>query len=250
MSPRFIGIDGCKVGWVVASIFENELSIEIHQHINEVWERYKENVLLIDIPIGLLEDSSVGAARQCDVEARRLLGKKSSSVFPVPCRQAVYLAPPEKRDGWYRQWHKAVNLQNKKVLGKGLPIQSLGIVAKIKEVDELLQKELIAQTQLLEAHPEVAFYQLKGSELDTSKKTQEGENERLQLIKHFCTIWDTSLTGLQEVRFPKSNVNTDDLLDAVCLAIHSKLGQINGFASLGNQQDAKGIPMKISYGNC
>ncbi|MEW6348758.1 MAG: DUF429 domain-containing protein [Thermodesulfobacteriota bacterium] len=41
----------------------------------------------VDIPIGLRDH---GPERSCDLEARRLLGIRRSSVFPVPCRSAVY----------------------------------------------------------------------------------------------------------------------------------------------------------------
>ena len=44
-------------------------------------------LLLVDIPIGLPE---TGAERACDLMARRLLGPRKSSVFPVPVRQAVH----------------------------------------------------------------------------------------------------------------------------------------------------------------
>jgi predicted RNase H-like nuclease len=39
-------------------------------------------VVAVDVPIGLPERGS----RDCDVEARRLLGVRSSSVFPAPIR--------------------------------------------------------------------------------------------------------------------------------------------------------------------
>ena len=45
------------------------------------------NSVLIDIPIGLLDKGP--DERSCDKAARKLLGKRASSVFPAPARQAL-----------------------------------------------------------------------------------------------------------------------------------------------------------------
>lgn len=49
---------------------------------------------------------------------------RGSSVFPVPCRQAVHS----------ETYHEASKI-NKEVLGRGLSKQGWGIVPKIREVD-------------------------------------------------------------------------------------------------------------------
>ena len=63
----------------------------------------------IDIPIGLSSDGF----RACDRAARQLLGKRSSSVFPVPPRLA--LAPLS---------YEEINLASKAHCGKGVSKQA------------------------------------------------------------------------------------------------------------------------------
>jgi predicted RNase H-like nuclease len=46
-------------------------------------------MVAIDIPIGLTE---TGEARTCDIEARRLVGLRRSSIFPAPDRRILQMA--------------------------------------------------------------------------------------------------------------------------------------------------------------
>jgi len=207
--------------------------------------------VLVDIPIGLLESASeYGGLRCCDKEAKVLLGAKRSSVFAVPCRQAVYVNPPNKQKGWYGQWHQQVNQVNREHLGVGLSIQSLGLIPKIREVDELLQQVPELKDVFLEAHPELCFQQLKGSSLRHSKKTLDGQTERMALINTYLTEFGIEKTVenlLLAYSWPKSKILIDDLLDAICLAIHAKIGHEAGFHYLGGEADTADVPMKISY---
>lgn len=53
----FLGVDGCKVGRVAASIDNsNKIEIPTFKNITELWERFqKANLIFIDIPIGLID---------------------------------------------------------------------------------------------------------------------------------------------------------------------------------------------------
>lgn len=247
---KAIGIDGCKGGWIVAVLENHQLMLHLETSIQALWEKVsEEKVALIDIPIGLLEGEQQKTARACDAAARKVLGKKASSIFPVPCRQAAYIDPPEKATGWYNDWHKKVNAVNRKYLGKGLPIQSLGIVSKIREVDELLQQNQAARALFLEAHPEWCFQCLNEQALTHSKKTVEGKQERIGILSRYIQQFNEEKAIQYFNAFPRSKVVEDDILDAICLAVHAELGQQNGFLALGEEQDIKGISMKISYGN-
>src|SRR5207247_765617 len=87
--PLIGGVDGCKAGWLLLC-FETETRViqpEIVPHAAGLVGRVSQlGVLTVDIPIGLTD----GPARQCDVEARRLLGPgRGSSVFPAPVRAAL-----------------------------------------------------------------------------------------------------------------------------------------------------------------
>lgn len=84
-----MGLDGCRGGWFAVILAEDgRWELGLFPDISTAWASCRDSsLILIDIPIGLKED---GIERQCDREARRLLGKRHPSVFPVPCRQAVY----------------------------------------------------------------------------------------------------------------------------------------------------------------
>ena len=87
----YVGVDGCKAGWFSVLLSDNNYwEIDIFPDIKALWDNYRDSsLILLDIPIGLRENSNI--ERLCDLEARKRLGKRRSSVFPVPCRQAVYM---------------------------------------------------------------------------------------------------------------------------------------------------------------
>jgi predicted RNase H-like nuclease len=90
-----VGADGCRPGWLC--IFEElpsrQLGSKIFYTVEELFAAAPSiHVLAIDIPIGLTD----AHARECDAEARRLLGpKRASSVFPAPIRPALHASSYE-----------------------------------------------------------------------------------------------------------------------------------------------------------
>jgi len=87
----YIGVDGCVDGWVTVC-YDNEGYTEtrLYADIEELWYNHGESAetILIDIPIGLREDSN--AKRPCDDVARQKLSpNRYSSVFPVPVRRRL-----------------------------------------------------------------------------------------------------------------------------------------------------------------
>ena len=56
----FLGVDGCKEGWVATSISNNnKIEITNFKNITELWERFQRaNLIFIDIFIGLIDASS------------------------------------------------------------------------------------------------------------------------------------------------------------------------------------------------
>lgn len=80
---RVVGIDGAPGGWVAAVLDTDwggadRWSARFHRTFVEAIASYPHvQCIGVDMPIGLLEDG----ARQCDLEARKLLGPKRSSVF-------------------------------------------------------------------------------------------------------------------------------------------------------------------------
>ena len=232
---QYIGVDACKKGWFAVSIgTAGRFEIGIFETIADLWKSLKGNTLiLIDIPIGLPD---VGK-RRCDVEARRLLQKRASSVFPVPCRQAIHAAT----------YNKACRM-NQKILGVRLSVQTWNIAGKIREVDDLLLKDEKARRRMRESHPEICFWALAGKRpMAYYKKTEKGFTERSNLLKRIEPaaefIIDTALKG-----FPRKYLAKDDIIDATALAITAGAGSKNLTALPENPpRDSMGLPMEIVY---
>ena len=94
----YIGIDGSPDGWLAAWYDEDGyVNSGFFSHIDELWDQHGEaaDTVLIDVPIGLREDSA--KKRPCDDAARDKLGSpRQRSVFAVPIRDAVH----KKLPGW------------------------------------------------------------------------------------------------------------------------------------------------------
>jgi len=115
---RAVGVDGCAGGWIDASRLGREaVRCERISRFGELLESSpRPQVVPVDVPIGLL----ARGACQSDVEARRRLGERRSSVFPAPIRPilgaASRAAASAIRDG---------------IEGKRVSCEAWGIVPKI-----------------------------------------------------------------------------------------------------------------------
>ena len=141
VNTRFIGIDGCRFGWVIA-VLENDLKLYLVKKISEFTYTEKDSIW-VDMPIGL--DAS--KERLCDLELKKAMGKKKSSVFMTPVKDAVYAS----------NYHTASALNFDKT-GKKLSIQSWNICNKIAELDSYLFKQTsVFRKKFKESHPEYLF---------------------------------------------------------------------------------------------
>ncbi len=169
--PLVLGVDGCHAGWLAVTRDRGKLEYQVFSALRELTAAHTDaELILIDVPIGLpWKDAPI---RPCDSLARKMLGRlRGSSVFPVPCREALL---PECD-------HAAVRA-NLRVLGRSLSKQTLAIRKKIAEADSLL---LTANPRppLREVHPEVCFTQLAGGHPMTEKKIKPGgRSERRQVL--------------------------------------------------------------------
>ncbi len=226
-----IGVDGCRYGWVAASL--EETYVRLFRTADELVAAYPADTLfLIDIPIGL--DSAGSIRRTCDADTRRRLppGRKSS-VFPVPCREAVFSTS-----------YAEASASNRAVLSKGLPIQSWMICPKIAEVDVLLRAEPGLRTRVRESHPELAFQALNGSPLAAPKKAAAGSDERLRILNRYEPAASDIFHG-SAAHYPRKHVAKDDILDALCLAVTLRLLLQNGGFGQGYPTDETGLEMHI-----
>ena len=166
------GVDGCRQGWF--RISRNPESREIRFDVLETAEQLLSTlpyptVVAIDIPIGLPKEGP----RQCDTEARKLLGPRRSSVFRAPIRAALTATSRFEADTTTRS-----------IDGKGVSAQSWGIYGKVRSVDFALANDAKLRSVFYEVHPEVSFTAWNDRQpMGFSKKKREGRLEREQLAE-------------------------------------------------------------------
>lgn len=221
-----VGVDGCKGGWVAAVIEQGELRIEKYGDINELIAKYhKFDNMLIDMVIGLPANQKQYNNRP-DSTARRLIAPRTSTIFAVPSRQAVY-----------KETEEAQIKANRAVLGKGLAKQTMAIIPKMRELDIFLSENDRYKNVIKESHPEVCFARLNGAVVMTNKSEMHGLMERVQILSQFFP--NLSVDSIS-VRAKELHCNRDDIVDAVCLAVT---------ANLDLQGDTKVIPKDVMVDN-
>ncbi len=233
------GVDGCKGGWVRlrARLPEQrhgpmgQVDATIHaEACTLVDQAHPLPLTAIDIPIGLAERGP----RACDHQARALLGARRSSVFPAPLRPVLAASS-----------YGEANALSRQLQGRGLSLQSFHLLAKIREVDGLLQQQRALRPLLLETHPELCFREWNGgTPLEHGKTTAQGRLQRHTLVeKLFPGEFDRIRPTL-----PRRAVADDDLLDAFAL-LRSAMRRAWGLASwVGEEeQDSCELPMRIWF---
>lgn len=201
-----VGIDGCKGGWIAATIKGGYLEMSKYATLEKITNKIPFDGCIIDMIIGLQgKESDI----RPDSEARSEMKGRASTIFPAPCRPAVFGSTKEQR------------LEaNVKVLGKKFTSQTDAIIPKIREVDEFLQQHPNYKNVIMESHPEVCFSRLNGEVLMTSKHTEEGIRDRARVLSNYLP--EVSYEEIQEFA-ATMKCNTDDITDSICLAIVSNL---------------------------
>jgi predicted RNase H-like nuclease len=220
------GADGCRTGWVVCRRdTDGALDIRVVKTLADACEGL--SILAVDMPIGFVDVPR--PPRACEVEARRLLPGKTSSVFPTPCRPALACTT-----------HAEANRVSK-ALGIGITQQTFHLFPKMREVDELLRTQRKLQRVIYEAHPELAFARMNRGKPVLSKKRQpNGYAERLKLLaKHGFTTKIDRLSGAAR----------DDILDAIAVCRTATLIAAGTATRLGpaTEKDRHGLPMNIWF---
>lgn len=241
-SYKCVGIDSCKKtgkyqGWAAFWQYScGSYGFRVYRDITELMaEHHDADCLLIDIPVGLPENTQDETARP-DRELRSRLKGKSSSVFNTPCRQAIYCQ--DKQDA------KALNLQ---FLNKSLSEQSLGFSPKIREIDQFLFDNPQFIGRLRESHPEYGFAVLNYGRPIISKKSESiGLNERKLVLSQHFTHTEKALNEII-AKYPKTLI--DDFVDAMALAVIGQIGMHDGFETIPEQpkKDSRGLSMEIVY---
>ena len=230
----YVGLDGCRYGWVCCQIQDKKISFVLLKHISDI-TKLNSSIMFIDIPIGL-GDKKV--KRTIDVELRKLLSKnRKSSVFTPPIMEVLEV-----------ENYKIGNEISKKISGKGISIQSWNISKKIKEVNDFLLTKNSYQCNLFESHPELCFESINKKPLIYSKKTDNGIMERLEILNQHISLNHKKVTDFYG-KFKSNMLKKDDIIDAAVLALSAKLWSKNGKCQITQEipHDSNGIPFKIRY---
>ncbi|MGE0729520.1 MAG: DUF429 domain-containing protein [Acidimicrobiia bacterium] len=223
------GLDGCRRGWVLALLDPaGRLCVEVHDRFADAMAAgvgAGSVIIGADIPIGL----PVDGRRLADVEARRLLGARRSSVFPTPCRAVLGAAD-----------YAEALVQSRAASGKGLSKQAWNLVPKMREVDQWVTPS--HEARLHEVHPELAFARLAGGPLAEPKRSPAGAAARRRLLAG--RLGRGVLAGALEQVGP--GVATDDVLDAVAVALSARSIAAGEGITLGDgARDERGLVMRI-----
>jgi len=246
----FVGVDGCSAGWFAVFLpMQNEIKSEktcewgigifpkFSFLIDFLKKEYTqaEPLILIDIPIGLKAGGR--GERLSDLGARRILKARKSSIYPVPCREAVYAGTYEK-----------ASELNEKLTGKRISKQAWNIVPKIRDVDGFLTENEILREKVKEVGPEICFQALADLPMKYSKKSPEGFLERKETLGNICLFTD-ELVGTALLRYRRKHLAKDDILDAFAAAITAKMGYMYGFEYVPFEPeiDSHGLKIQLVY---
>jgi predicted RNase H-like nuclease len=226
------GADGTPDGWAFVLRKESRAEIRVAASLSDFLDTTPGlDIIAVDVPIGLLDAYEVGG-RLCDRQARALLGKRGSSVFPAPVRGTLYAD----------SYDEACRVSRASApCSKALTKQTFAIIPKIRKVDELLRARPTLCDVVREVHPEVCFRELAGGQPMTHPKTKPPgrEERRRHLLSYFPDLDAIEKAG-REQRVP-----IEDVLDAT-VACWSALRLATGRGrSLCNPVpfDSKGLPM-------
>lgn len=227
----FLGLDGCKSGWVAAQINDNGvLEIKIISDLSRLEKMTNVESVLIDIPIGFPDNTY----RQCDLDARNFLRpKRHNSVFFTPSKEAVFA----------NSYEDACKINYEK-MGKKISKQSWSICKKIIEVYEYIKCP--GHLPIRESHPEICFWGINGYPCKHNKKTKDGIEERLGIISKINPDYSKTILKTKE-SIKNKDAMPDDIIDATILAIvASKRNFLSVIPSI-DDYDKEGLKREFVY---
>jgi predicted RNase H-like nuclease len=222
------GLDGCPGGWVqviVSADGQGKSEVMVVPDIASVVSNVDSGRLAavgIDIPIGLPDSGS----RRCDIEARKMIGPRRSSVFPAPARSLLGA----------ETYEEAV-ARSRAISGKGISRQTFAILPRIHELDLLITQD--RQRHVVEVHPEACFTVLAGAPMASYKGTSQGRAERLAVLRRVFP--DVDEHAAKRIR----GAQPDDVLDAYAAAWSARRWLAKTHIQLGGDLDRNGIRMEM-----
>jgi len=236
---KYVGLDWASNGWFGAILDDGEWETELFPSVWSVWKYHSDaDRILVDVPIGLPADRK----RDCDVAARRMLGRRGASVLYTPVRAAVY-APTLDEAKAANEAAADFSIQN----------QAWSTVPRIREVDEFLDMYPSARDRLIETHADVCFYALNGRRpVAASKRTAAGVRRRIDLLADEDPVaGETCEAAIERYTTPSyapTVGGAHDVVDAVVAAVTARRGP-DGCATLPETPpvDERGLPMRIVH---
>ena len=218
-----VGVDGCRGRWLVVRRCpgrwaEADLVDDLAPLVTELRCRLIAAVA-VDMPVALLDHHP----RRCDVEARRLLGPRRSSVFPAPVRAVLGSVDYDQ-----------ARHRSRAAAGIAPSRQAFNLLPAIEQLDRLVTAA--DQDRLVEAHPELAFARLAAGgdgappdPLIDPKRTPAGRAARRALVR----AEDPALAHLIDT----STLPEIDLLDASALTVTAARVAAGTANRLGTERD-------------
>lgn len=228
------GADGFKSRWcvVLLNLGTGELRARVVNSFRDLLVLDEApQVLAIDIPIGLPEVTMPGG-RACEREARRVLGRKASSVFSALGRSTLKASSRIEADALSRQSG-----------GTGVGAQAWGLAAKLREADEAMTPE--RQSIVHEVHPEVSFWMMNGRvPMSASKKLPAGAQARIEAL-----VQGGFRREFVEQHPSTLKIGRDDFLDACAGAWTARRIATAGAGRIPalRESDARGLDMAIWF---
>ncbi|OQW55182.1 MAG: hypothetical protein A4S14_13705 [Proteobacteria bacterium SG_bin9] len=180
------------------------------------------------MPIGL----PVRGYRDCDREARKLLGRNASRAF-LGARRCVLTAKSQNE----------LNAKLKSAGEPGVSAELFCLKKKLKEVDAFVRAH--RERDVREAHPELVFQHLNGGKPVPRKRDAAGLKLRRKLLE------DDGFRDLDEWLTWKrlgTGAKPDDILDACAMAIAARDFSDKRVLPRGHvPKDKTGLPMQIWY---
>ena len=221
-----LGVDGWRGAWVAARLDGRSVALSVLPDAAAVLAARGVEVIGVDMPIGLSDDG----VRTCDVQARRLLARAGSSVFPAPVR--AVLATDDYAEA--RRISREVTRPP-----RAPSAQTFQLVRSIRSLDDALGDP--PDPRVVEVHPELSFRQGLDGRIVDPKASARGMAQRIRALEPVMDVLDALAAA-------PDRVPAVDVLDA-CAAAWSAQRVARGRAqSVGDdRRDARGRPMRISW---
>lgn len=192
---RVLGVDARVGGWVgvelVDGVFARALSVD---RLADLTDCGAYAAIGVDVPLGLFETG----LRDADAEARKLLGRRASSVFTTPPRRVLL-----------EESYAAAGAVQRRLTGQGLARQSYALRPRILEADAIYGA---GSLPLHEVHPELSFTMIGGGHPPGArKKTWRGQWDRVARLASVGIVVPVEIGAAADAA-------PDDVLDAAAAA--------------------------------